>query len=432
MTFAKSKRRLFLLAALLLTSALAFAQEKTKEPPKTEQPKKSQWWLDPSYTQRKQVMAERKPEKVPAYKPPEDTGDRGQYDGYGRSTNGAVRLLRAARLRQQQTPKGEVIFLERDVKIIQDSLTIWCNEARHYRQEGRLDLTGDVIMMDPKQRLDADRVTYYEESRQSEARGHVRIERDSLILTSSTATYDVKNKRVLFINPFVSRDLRRDVLIRGRRGVYDTEHERGEIPVEPVLIHYDSLGVEDARVEAERMEFDKIEGVAVARDSVRIVWNDVMGRSQELWFWPDSARALMVTDPRIWRERDEAVGDTIWLYVTGEVLDSTVVRGNAIAYTPSDSTETSPRSTLQGRRIVMDFVDGKVNRMQADREAIGVYHVFEKGVDRGSNKVSGDRVILWMSDTGELSDVVVEGGTEGKFLPPRLAKELRKDDRTTK
>jgi hypothetical protein len=137
---------------------------------------------------------------------------------------------------------------------------------------------------------------------------------------------------------------------------------------------------------------------------------------------------LLVNEPRIWRNRDEAIGDSIWLYVTDEALDSTVVRGNAVAYTPSDSTEFSPRSSLRGKSIVMDFEEGRVNRMQADRQAIGIYHVFDKGEDRGSNRVTGDRVVLFMSPESELRDVVVVGGTQGLFVPPRLAEDLRKDD----
>jgi hypothetical protein len=53
-----------------------------------------------------------------------------------------------------------------------------------------------------------------------------------------------------------------------------------------------------------------------------------------------------------------------------------------------------------------------------------VYHVFDEGEDQGSNKVSGDRVTLLMEE-GTLRDVIVVGGTEGTFLPPRLANTVR-------
>ena len=430
------------LAALVLFSAFAAAQSTTdKSTANTEGIKEKDGttrirniikpaWTDPSW---KVKPVEKKTEKIEPYIPPKDEGDRGQYHGEGRDTKGAIKLIRAAELRQEQTAgQGEVVYLQHDVKIIQDSLTIWCDEARHYRTQKRLEMFGKVVMINPQQRLDADRVTYYESTRRTLARGHVVVTRDSLILRSSTAEYDVEHGIVRFQEPFSIRDLEHDVLMHGSKGIYDTRLEKGVIPLDPVLIHYDSTGAQDAEILADSMEFSRLDGAALAVDSVQITWEEVKGRCQELWFWPDSSRALMINEPSIWRGRDEADGDSIWLYVTKNLLDSTVIAGDAVAWTPSDSSAGAPRSTLRGRRIVMDFDEGKVVRMQSDREAIGIYHLFDKGHDRGSNKVSGDRVVLLMRK-GELRDVIVVGGTQGTFLPPRLAKKtLRKDDSDSK
>jgi len=417
------------LFALLLAAGLAAAQNSADQEQK--QPKRRvapPAWGTPNWS-RKPV--EKSTRKIVKYVPPKDAGDRGQYHGYGRDTQGAIKLIRAAELRQEQTGQGEVIYLQRDVKIVQDSLTIWCDEARHYRSQGRLEMFGKVVMINPQQRLDADRVTYYEASRRTLAHGHVVVTRDSLILRSTEAEYNVEKGIVRFEQPFTIRDLSRNVVMEGTSGSYDTRAEKGIFPSNPVLTHFDSTGQQDAEILADYMEFSRPGGQALARDTVQIVWENVKGRCQELWFWPDSSRALMVKEPSIWRGRDEADGDSIWLFITNSLLDSTVITGNAVAWTPSDSSDTSPRSTLRGRRIVMDFDQGKVVRMQSDREAIGVYHLFDKGRDRGSNKVSGDRVVLLMR-AGELRDVIVVGGTQGLFLPPRLAKTLRTDESESK
>ncbi|MFH0882919.1 MAG: LptA/OstA family protein [bacterium] len=428
-------------AALVLTAALAAAQTTSEKPAASSQttaekegtpPKRRLLppaWGDPNW---KTKVVQKSDEKIEPYVPPKDAGDRGQYNGYGRDTKGAIRLIRAAELRQEQTTgQGEIVYLQHDVKIVQDSLTIWCDDARHYRTQKRLEMFGKVVMINPKQRLDADRVTYYETSRRTLARGHVVVTRDSMILRSNTAEYNVEQGVIRFEEPFTIRDVSRDVVMTGTQGSYNTRLEKGIVPLDPVLKHYDSTGCQDAEILADYMEFSRLSGVVVARDSVQITWKDVKGRCQELWFWPDSSRALMIDEPSIWRGRDEADGDSIWLFVTGSLLDSTVITGNAVAWTPSDSSALSPRSTLRGRRIVMDFDNGKVSRMQSDREAIGIYHLFDKGRDRGSNKVSGDRVVLLMR-AGELRDVIVIGGTQGVFLPPRLAKKtLRKDDSDT-
>ncbi|MCB2197810.1 hypothetical protein KQI63_00285 [bacterium] len=354
--------------------------------------------------------------------------DRGVYDGLGRSTNGATRLLRAIELRQEETAGGEVVYLEGDVKLIQDSLTIWCDRANHRRSRGVLELFGDVIMIDPEKRLSADQVVYYEEIRRSLARGNVEMIQDSVVLTSQQGQYDEQANLATFEREMKIYDLRRDVQLTGKVGTYDTERKNGRVPLDPVLTSYDSLGVEEARITGLQMEYDSDDGYATVTDSVTLSWHDVRGYCDLLYYYSDLDKALMVGSPRVFRDRDEAEGDSIWLYVTEGALDSVVIKGQAIAFTPSDSSEYSPRSTLEGRRIVMDFEEGKVSRMQSDGQAVGIYHIFDEHKDQGSNRVSGDRVVLMMGEKG-LTDVLVNGGTEGKFLPPRMAKELRRGDR---
>ncbi len=351
-------------------------------------------------------------------------GDRGLYKGWRRDTGGVIKLLRAAELRQEERTGGAVSILERDVKIIQDSLTIWCDEAWHWKAKGKLELRGNVIMVDPDRRLEADRVIYYEADRQTIARGNVVVTRDSVKLSSRLGEYNEQQQVTDIDRDMVIEDLRRDVVLTGDHGTWNNAAERGEVPRNPLLVQYDSTGAEEARIRSLFMEYDAMGGFAFARDSVRIQWGDVLGHCDELTYYPEERTALMLGNPKVWRERDEAEGDSIWLYVTEGKLDSTVIFGRAVAYTPSDSSTDSPRSELHGRRIVMDFEEGRVARLQSDGQATGIYHLFEKGIDQGSNKVTGDRVTLLMGD-GTLTDVLVVGGTEGTFLPPRLAREIR-------
>ncbi|GBE29872.1 MAG TPA: hypothetical protein ENH10_04005 [Bacteroidetes bacterium] len=352
--------------------------------------------------------------------------DRGDYHGYGRDTGGAIILKRAAELQQIQDLTGEVVQLEGNVKIVQDSMTIWCDQSRHRRAEGILELYGDVVMIDPQRKLMADEVFYYESTRLSIARGNVIIERDSVVLNCEQGQYDEVNDIATFDRNVIGHDLRRDIIVTGDNGTFFTELQHTIIPTNPVLVQMDSLGQEETRIVGEYMEYDALGGLAFVRDSVKISWRDVEGWGDELFYYPDSNRALLVGEPRILHFRDEVFGDSVWIYMNEETLDSVVVIGNSIAYTASDSSEFAPRSTLRGRRIVLTFDDGAVNQMASFGQAVGVYHVFQDGIDQGSNKVSGDLVELNIEER-TLQSVRVIGGTEGTFYPPHLAGKLRDD-----
>ncbi len=356
----------------------------------------------------------------------DDWPDRGNYQGWGRDTKGAVILLNAEELTQEQTSSGELTVIRDKVKFVQDSLTVWCDLARHRKQQGVLNLFGNVVMIDPDRELRAEEVTYFERHRLTRARKDVVILRDSVRMVCQRAEYDERTDIATFQTDMLLYDLKRDIQLTGAFGTYNTENMMGKVPRQPVLTSYDSTGTEQARIVSRNMEYDAQRGMALAEDSVRIHYEEVVGTCDLLYFYPDSSRALMIGNPHVIRNRDEAVGDTVWLYMTEDKLDSAVVIKEAVAYTPSDSSEGAPRSQLQGYRIVLDFEDGQVRRMQSEGQAVGIYHVFDEGEDQGSNRVSGDRVTLMMKE-GALEDVIVVGGTRGQFMPPRLARELRKE-----
>ncbi len=360
---------------------------------------------------------------------PERPSNWGVYKGLGRDTGGAVRLMPGAldMTVKKRFDGEEVTVINQNVWMIQDSLSMWCDLAEFRKEAGIIELFEDVIMVDPDRRLEADKVLYYAKTKKSVARGHVKATRDSVILECKQGEYTDDGKRAIFERDMVITDQRRDIVLTGNVGTYNTETKHGQVEHDPVIIRYDSTGAEEARIVGIFMEYDADKGEAHVENDVVLNWDDVVGHCDEAFFYSDDNRVLMVGRPDIVRESEEAIGDSIWIYVTDQVLDSVVVIGSAIAYTASDSLDGAPRSSLTGYTIVMDFDEGKVVRMQSDGQAIGIYHVFDEGEDQGSNKVSGDTVVLMLKD-GALDEVNVMGGTEGSFLPPHLASRLRENE----
>ncbi|MBZ0264632.1 hypothetical protein K8I28_08175 [bacterium] len=374
---------------------------------------------------RHQALQEDIPEPVIIKRSPTD--DRGDYHGRGRDTGGAIRLLRAGEMREEQSGKGLHRIIEHDVKMIQDSLTIWCEEANYWPEIKMLRLKGDVLIIDPDRKLFADVVNYYEDSRKMLAQGNFKLIRDSATLTSNQGTYDEAEDMVTANVNMVLHDLERNITLTGTKGFWQVKKQNGYVPADPVLVKKDSTGKQLAQVISDSMRYDSEAGYAKATTNVQFWWEEVHGTCGEMYYYPDSEKALMLNAARILRGRDEAKGDSIWIYFTEEAIDSVEVFSNAVAFTPADSTEGAPRSKMTGQRVVMDFNDGKVTRLQSEVQAIGIYHVFDKGKDEGTNRVSGDRIILYFED-GKLEDISVKGGTEGTFYPPELTEEIRKNE----
>ncbi len=353
--------------------------------------------------------------------------DRGEYHGKGRDTKGAVRLLRAGDWTTEGS-SGEYVTICRDnVKFIQDSITIWCDEARHWERKQLLMLQGRVVIMEPTRRLDADMVTYDAGVRKTIAQGNFKVTRDSVILTSRQGRYEERGDVATVQKSIVLDDLRRKIRLTGDYGVWYLKEEKGMVPADPILTKLDTIGALETRIIADTMEYNVTKGYAEAISQVVLTWDDVKGWCDKLYYYPDNRKALLIGHPRVLRERDEALGDSIWIYFTEQQIDSLEVFGKALLYTPSDSSKDSPRSVMEGFRIALDFEKKQVVRIQSDRQAIGIYHIFENGIDKGSNRVSGDQIILFVKD-GQLDNIKVEGGTQGTYYPPELAKEIRSDE----
>lgn len=306
-------------------------------------------------------------------------------------------------------------------------MTVWCEFARYNRYNGILELRDNVKMQDPQRILFADRVTYYRDNRRTVVENNVRVFRDSVWLSCKRGRYEESIETTEFNRDMLIEDLRRNITLTGEQGIWENGRERGKVPMNPVLTRYNKDGVEEAKIVSREMHYDSQVGFAEARKKVKITFGEVEGTCRNLYYYPDSSKALMLGDPVVFRNRDEARGDTIWLYLEKDKLDSVEVFGNAIAFTPADTTESSPRSKMTGRRIVMDFDEKVVLRMESQIEATALYHIYEGNENKGSNQVSGDRIVLFLKDQ-KLDHIVVEGGTQGTYFPERLTGRFRRDE----
>ncbi len=353
--------------------------------------------------------------------------DRGVYSGYGRDTQGAFRLERAGEMRQEDGYEGEVTLFEFNVKMLQDSTTMWCDLAKYYRDRRQLLLRGNVLIMDPSRSLEASEILYYQDQKRATARNNVEVHRDSVILTCRQGIYEENGGVASFHGEMDIFDENRKIRLTGDRGVWEGERERGQVPENPVLTRLDSLGEAEITIVSNFMVYDAQYGIAEAREEVVFDWQGVHGTCHRMFYFPDERKAKMVGDPVVTRNRDETRGDTIWVYMVEDQLDSVEVYGHAVAFMAMDSTENSLRSRMNARRIVLDFQDGKVSRVQGDQEAEAVYHLFEEEEDKGSNEVSGDTIILYMAD-GKVESILVSGGTEGTYYPASMAGRVRRDE----
>ncbi|MBI3580355.1 MAG: hypothetical protein HY089_13200, partial [Ignavibacteriales bacterium] len=74
---------------------------------------------------------------------------------------------------------------------------------------------------------------------------------------------------------------------------------------------------------------------------------------------------------------------------------------------------------LTGRELTMYFNGKKLERVEANRNATSLYYLFDKTEPNGVNRSSGDRIVIEFED-GKTDRISVVGGVEGRYFPEQM------------
>ncbi|MEK6755811.1 MAG: hypothetical protein AABZ02_06645, partial [Bacteroidota bacterium] len=123
--------------------------------------------------------------------------------------------------------------------------------------------------------------------------------------------------------------------------------------------------------------------------------------------------------PVVWHEENQLTGDSIVITTKERKLRSVYVEGRAMAVSRADSVRRQRFDQLTAREITMYFYDGKIAQIDAERNATSLYYLFEEAEPNGVNRSSGDRIVMEFQD-GKVDRIKIVGGVEGKYFPESM------------
>ena len=101
------------------------------------------------------------------------------------------------------------------------------------------------------------------------------------------------------------------------------------------------------------------------------------------------------------------------------VLDHVVVMGHALGVSRTDSLGLVRYDQLTGEMMRLQFLNRRLQRVDVERRATSLYHVYDDSSANGVNRTSGDRIVMQF-DQGKVAFINVIGGVEGKYIPENL------------
>jgi lipopolysaccharide export system protein LptA len=366
-----------------------------------------------------------------------------------------VFVLHSADSLQGRTINGEVVrVLIGHVQISQGRVQMACDSAIHFVEKGVVNLEGNLVIRDEKTTMRAPRGVYYMNDRRAEAfekvvldDGNVRLTSRygeylavprigffsgdvTIVDTASTVTSDeltyFRNTQQSIAEGHVRIVNELDhVTITGGKLEHDARTQFSRMTMNPVLVQHDSVpsAINDTLVvRSEVMEAyrDSIKRF-VAIDSVKIVRADLAGRAGIAVFFTQADSILLRRSPVVWYQETQISGDSINVYLKRRKLRQVDVIGNAGAISRSDSLYPKRLDQVVGESMRLTFGDTALSRIDVDIHAISLYHVYEDTLGNGLNKISGDRIVMNFA-AGKVSSIHIIGGVEGQYVPENLSK----------
>ncbi len=340
-----------------------------------------------------------------------------------------------------------------NVRFSQENIHVTCDRALQFLRSGRVDLTGNVVVVDDSGvTMRSPRGVYFRDERRAVALDSVRLNDRNVNLTAKYGEYFVDPKRAFFRHNVLVKDsastvtadsltyFRVDkrsiaqgnvtvfnhadnITITGHRLDHWSEKQFSRVTEQPVLMQIDSAGagkydtliVRSRVMEAYR---DSLK-LLVATDSVEIVRTDLAAVCRVAKFYTERDSITLRGTPIVWYEENQVTGDSINVYLKRRKLDRVRVMGNAFAISLGDSGYPERYDQITGDLMRMQFGDGGLQNIDVETRAISLYHVYEDSLANGLNKTSGDRIIV-LFEEGKAQSIRVVSGVEGQYHPENL------------
>ncbi|MFA7329696.1 MAG: hypothetical protein WC326_01355 [Candidatus Delongbacteria bacterium] len=329
-------------------------------------------------------------------------------------TGSAIVLDRADIMRTVELDGRTVRELEGHVRVLHNGRVFTFGLGRYDQAAGTLVCTEQVKVVEGERVVTADEVSYDERRETVSARGHVHSWGDSLEAWADKGNWHNGLKQGELQVQARIRDHRHKVELKA--GQVDADHEAGVYTAtrQPELT---LLETPPTVLNARQIQWRSSDSLAMARRDVRLTRDDFQATCDSLLWREQSERMDFLLNPVLTRGERRVQGERMTALLRDrKELDSLWVEGAALMDSPSDSVSTRLRDVLQGRRMELDFTDGKLESVYVDGQARSVIFLKDEDGRPGMNVADAARIWLVLDDQ-KLRSVQMGGGMEARWVP---------------
>ena len=418
-------------------------------------------------------------------------------------------FLQAEKLIGNMGVSGFTRELIGNVVLTQGPVRITCNRAMHYVEQNRADLFGNVVLtqgattmksaqgsydgaariisgtggvelFDGKSKLVARTGNYSTALKVARFFASVRIENDSLIITSDSLEYHRASQnsyatgKVTAVGKFTSAYLQGDSLMNinadkyTRLSNYAGNGQAMVSQIDTVLLENSGESVSNERTSNERTSkkdeqkseqknerrsdttriksskrldtlcitgnvleaFRKDSNeLYIATGSVQMTRRNLAGRAERGVYEKKLSRIRLYSTttatPVLWLDSTQLRGDSLWVQLRAKRLERITAYTNAFAATKNDTSHQERIDQLSGENIIIEADNDTIRVISAEGKAFNLY--FAQSENETTSVKEPDGAVKNAADTvrvlferGELDNIVWRGKVEGEYIPETM------------
>jgi lipopolysaccharide export system protein LptA len=342
------------------------------------------------------------------------------------SATGLVKLWCDSAFRNLQT---EVVQLYGRVKVVRDSTTMTSIEGTYFGNERRAEMSKGVRLVRGSMVLTAGFGEYWANERRARFRGDVLVVDSVSTTRSESLTFFESEEKTIAVGRVRLDSPANNLTVFGDSLVHFDRERYTVIPRNPRLMQIDTLtsGVVDtllvSGVYMEGLQ-DSVQRF-VTSGFVEMARSDFSAKCGEAVYYHTRDRLILRDHPVVWHGENQLSGDSVVMKTSNQKLESVWVSGRSMAVSRADSVLRARFNQLLAREITMRFRDGRIYQIDAERTATSLYYLFDGTQPNGVNRSSGDRIIMDFVNR-RVDRIKIIGGVEGKYFPePMIAKRER-------
>jgi len=311
--------------------------------------------------------------------------------------------LKKANVLENKTINGESVkFISGNVVFTKGTLTLNCQEGRHYEHNDLAILYRQVFAIQEGRSLTCDTLKFFSNEDKIISIGSPHVwDKDYDLKADSITVFTEIDSGVALGNVLL---LQKGQIISADRIEYQKDPEKDGVS----YTAYGNVTIEDS-------------------SRIAICGKAKYDRTNEI--------TILEIEPEIKENGRILSGEKIVLTYKEEELEQLHIPKKAFALTPIHGYQQSKFDSLtfgdslqfddqmEGSRLTSFFKDGELDSLRIVGMAKTLYHVFEDSIYQGKNNASGDTIVINFLDN-ELNRLRIIGGSEGKYVPDSVASDV--------